>query len=47
LNVLSSLIEENAQRFTTSLSKIYRYVLEQKDKELVSVDEELAFAKLI
>ncbi|RKS02004.1 MULTISPECIES: 2TM domain-containing protein [unclassified Flavobacterium] len=48
LNVLSSLIEENpdnAQRFTTSLSKIYRYVLEQKDKELVSVDEELAFAK--
>jgi len=48
LNVLSSLIEENpenAQRFTTSLSKIYRYVLEQKDKELVSVGEELAFAK--
>ncbi|WP_309608854.1 histidine kinase [Flavobacterium sp.] len=48
LNVLSSLIEENpenAQRFTTSLSKIYRYVLEQKDKELVSVEEELSFAK--
>lgn len=48
LNVLSSLIEENpqnAQRFTTSLSKIYRYVLEQKDKELVPVFEELAFAK--
>jgi sensor histidine kinase YesM len=48
LNVLSSLIEENpdnAQRFTTSLSKIYRYVLEQKDKELVSVEDELAFAK--
>ncbi|HNP32778.1 MAG TPA: histidine kinase [Flavobacterium sp.] len=48
LNVLSSLIEENpesAQKFTTSLSKIYRYVLEQKDKELVSVPEELAFAK--
>ena len=48
LNVLSSLIEENpenAQRFTTSLSKIYRYVLEQKDKELVPVSEELAFAK--
>ena len=48
LNVLSSLIEENpdnAQRFTISLSKIYRYVLEQKDKELVSVEEELAFAK--
>ena len=48
LNVLSSLIEENpdnAQRFTTSLSKVYRYVLEQKDKELVSVEDELAFAK--
>jgi hypothetical protein len=48
LNVLSSLIEENpenAQKFTTSLSKIYRYVLEQKDKELVSVAEELNFAK--
>ncbi len=48
LNVLSSLIEENpenAQRFTSSLSKIYRYVLEQKDKELVSVEEELSFAK--
>jgi two-component sensor histidine kinase len=48
LNVLSSLIEENpdnAQKFTTSLSKIYRYVLDQKDKELVSVQEELAFAK--
>ncbi|WP_189605043.1 2TM domain-containing protein [Salinimicrobium marinum] len=47
LNVLTSLIEENpeqAQKFTTSLSKIYRYVLEQKDKELVSLEEELAFA---
>ena len=48
LNVLTSLIEENpenAQKFTTSLSKVYRYVLEQKDKELVSVDEELEFAR--
>lgn len=48
LNVLSSLIEENpdsAQKFTSSLSKIYRYVLEQRDKELVSIEEELAFAK--
>ncbi len=48
LNVLTSLIEENpdsAQRFTVSLSKIYRYVLEQKDKELVTVAEELEFAK--
>jgi sensor histidine kinase YesM len=48
LNVLTSLIEENpenAQKFTTSLSKVYRYVLEQKNKELVFVDEELVFAK--
>ena len=48
LNVLSSLIDENpakAQKFTASMSKIYRYVLEQKDKELVSVEEELSFAK--
>lgn len=48
LNVLSSLIEENtenAQRFTTSLSKVYRYVLEQKDKDLIPIEEELAFAK--
>lgn len=49
LNVLSSLIEENsdkAQKFTTSLSKIYRYVLEQKEKELVSLEEELRFAEI-
>lgn len=48
LNVLSSLIEENtesAQKFTTLLSKVYRYVLEQKSKELVSVEEELNFAR--
>jgi LytS/YehU family sensor histidine kinase len=46
--VLTSLIEENpknAQRFTTSLSKVYRYVLEQKNKDLVLVNEELEFAK--
>lgn len=49
LNVLTSLIEENPQaatKFTTSLSKVYRYVLEQKNKELVTVEEELRFAKL-
>ncbi len=48
LNVLTSLIEEaphQAQKFTTSLSKVYRYVLEQKNKELVTVDEELKFAR--
>ena len=48
LNVLTSLIEEDtdqAQKFTTSLSKVYRYVLEQKNKDLVTVDEELNFAR--
>lgn len=48
LNVLSALIDENpdqAQHFTASMSKIYRYILEQKDKELVSVKEEIEFAK--
>ncbi|MAU16323.1 MAG: histidine kinase [Muricauda sp.] len=48
LNVLTSLIEEDprqAQNFTTSLSKVYRYVLEQKNKDLVTVDEELKFAR--
>jgi len=48
LNVLTSLIEEDpnqAQKFTTSLSKVYRYVLEQKNKDLVAVDEELQFAR--
>ncbi|WP_340063831.1 2TM domain-containing protein [Ascidiimonas aurantiaca] len=49
LNVLTALIEEDpdaAQKFTTSLSKVYRYVLEQKNKELVTVQEELDFARL-
>ncbi len=49
LNVLTSLIEENpeaATRFTTSLSKVYRYVLEQKNKDLITVEEELKFARL-
>jgi two-component system LytT family sensor kinase len=48
LNVLSSLIDENpsqAQKFTSSMSKIYRYVLEQKDKELVTIEDEIEFAK--
>lgn len=48
LNVLTSLIEENprqAEKFTTKLSKVYRYVLEQKDKDLIPLEEELKFAK--
>lgn len=48
LNVLTSLIGENpkqAEKFTTKLSKVYRYVLEQKSKDLIELDEELHFAK--
>jgi len=48
LNVLTALIGEDpvkAERFTTKLSKIYRYVLEQKDKDLIALQEELNFAK--
>ncbi len=48
LNVLVSLIEEDpaaAIDFTTSLSKVYRYVLEQRGKQLVNLEEELAFAR--
>ncbi len=48
LNVLTGLIEENPDKaidFTTSLSKIYRYLLEQKDKEVVPLEEEIRFAK--
>ena len=49
LNVLTALIDENpeqAQKFTTSMSKIYRYVLEQKDKEMAKVEDEIEFAKI-
>jgi two-component system, LytTR family, sensor kinase len=48
LNVLTSLIGENpnqAEKFTTKLSKVYRYVLEQRNKDLVPIQEELKFAK--
>lgn len=49
LNVLDALIDEDpkkAQKFTHQLSKVYRYVLEQKDKEKISVQQELDFAKV-
>jgi len=48
LNVLTSLIGENpaqAEKFTTKLSKVYRYVLEQRNKDLTTLTEELTFAK--
>lgn len=46
LNTLSGLIgkdEEKATRFVKQLSDIYRYVLEQKDRELVPLDTEMKF----
>ncbi len=48
LSVLSSLVEKDtdkSQKFIKQLSDIYRYVLEQKDKELVDLSTELTFAK--
>ncbi len=46
LNALSSLVYEDQDRaveFIRKLSEVYRYVLETKDKEIVSVQEELEF----
>lgn len=47
-NVLSGLIDEDpasAQKFLGGLSRIYRYVLENRDEDLISLEEELNFAK--
>jgi len=46
LNVLTSLIRlepELAEQFTEHLAKVYRYVLENKDNELVSLSTEISF----
>jgi PAS domain S-box-containing protein len=46
LNVLTSLIKidpDLAESFTERLSKVYRYVLENKEKDLVSLSTELEF----
>lgn len=46
LNVLTSLIKiepDLAEKFTEHLSKVYRYVLENKDNDLVSLQTELDF----
>lgn len=46
LNVLTSLIKlepDLAERFSEQLSKVYRYVLENKDDELVDLHTELRF----
>lgn len=49
LNSLSYLIEDNpekAQRYTENLAEVYRYILRSKDKDLVLLQEEIAFMKL-
>jgi len=46
LNVLSSLIQSDTEKaivFTREFSKIYRYVLDSRDKLMVRLDEELNF----
>lgn len=45
-NVLSDLVYEDqdlASKFIQQLSELYRYVLDSRDKELVPLEEELAF----
>ena len=48
LNTLSGVVEqkpESAPDFIKKLSDIYRYVLEQKDKELASLQDEMKFVE--
>lgn len=48
LSSLDSLIDDEpvlARKFLQQLSKVYRYVLQNKDKEVVSLETELAFIK--
>lgn len=48
LNTLTTLIAEDQQTaidFTQKLSDVYRYILQNKERELVTLQEELAFAQ--
>ncbi len=48
LNTLSSLVRENpdlSEEFIQKLSHIYRYILDDKDKELVPLSEEIKFVQ--
>ncbi len=48
LSVLTSLVDTDAQKakdFIQQFSNIYRYVLEQRDRELVPLQEEITFIK--
>ncbi|EMR03615.1 sensor histidine kinase [Cesiribacter andamanensis] len=47
-NVLTELVHQDAdlaERFVRQLSKVYRYVLEKRDAEVVPLQEELTFLK--
>ena len=48
MSVLSSLVykdQDKAVDFINQLSKVYRYLLDNKDKELVSLEDELTFIR--
>jgi two-component system LytT family sensor kinase len=48
LNVLSALVERNpeaASEFVTHFTRLYRYILQHKDAEIVPLDQELAFVQ--
>lgn len=48
LNALTNLVYQNqdqAAKFIKQLSEVYRYVLDSKDKEVVSIEDELKFLK--
>jgi two-component system LytT family sensor kinase len=48
LDILAELVHQDAyeaERFVTKLSRVYRYVLEHRDVELVALQEELDFIK--
>ena len=48
MNVLTSLVYEDqdkAVKFIRELSKVYRYVLDSRHKDLVSLEEEMAFVE--
>ena len=48
LNTLTSIIPEDSEAavsFTEKLSEVYRYILKNKERELVRLDEELNFVK--
>ncbi len=48
LNSLTAIIPENSElavEFTQKLSHVYRYVLQNKDKDVISLEEELEFVR--